>query len=166
MIILGIDPGTATTGYGLISCVEKKAKMVDYGCILTTSKSNPGERLKAIYNELEKIIKKHKPSILAIESIYFFKNSKTAIPVSQARGVILLSASKKNIPVYEFTPLQVKMVVAGYGRAEKKQVQEMIKLTLDLSKIPKPDDAADALGIALCCQRFIEQKDRFFGKSG
>ncbi len=109
-----------------------------------------GERLKIINNELNKLIKKHKPNILAVESIYFFKNLKTAMPVSQAKGVILLTAAKNKIPVYEFTPLQVKMTITGYGRAEKKQVQKMVQVLLNLEKPIKQDDAADALGIALC----------------
>lgn len=152
MIILGIDPGTATTGYGLIrkGGAKKEVKVIDWGCISTGSNLPPGERLKIINNELNKIIKKHKPKVLAVESIYFFKNLKTAMPVSQAKGVILLTAAKKKIPVYEFTPLQVKMAVVGYGRAEKKQVQEMVKVLLNLKEVPKKDDAADALGIALC----------------
>ena len=159
MIILGIDPGTATTGYSVIektSSKRIKVKAVDYGCITTSSDLPPGERLKIINNELNKLIKKHKPKVLAVESLYFFKNLKTAMPVSQAKGVILLTAAKKKIPVYEFTPLQVKMAITGYGKAEKKQVQEMIKILFNLEKKPKDknkrkDDATDALGIAFCC---------------
>ena len=163
MIILGIDPGTATTGYGVIKItrqnrkwVEKdkpqqlKCKAIQYGVIKTNPSSSPGERLKKIYNDLSKLIKKYKPTMLAVENVYFFKNSKTAIPVSQAKGVIMLIAAKKKIPVYEVTPLQVKMAVVGYGKAEKKQVQEMIKILLNLKEVPKPDDAADALAVALC----------------
>ncbi len=158
MIILGIDPGTATTGFGIIKKTKNKKdlKVIDYGCIITDSKSPTGERLKTINNELNKLIKKYKPSVISVESLYFFKNLKTAIPVSQAKGVILFTAAKKKIPVYEFTPLQVKMTVVGYGRANKKQVQEMIKTLFNLEKKPKnknkrKDDATDALGIALCC---------------
>ena len=157
MIILGIDPGTATTGFGVLKTKGKKAKpkAIDYGCIITSPDLSPGDRLKIINNELNKLIKKYRPKIMAVESLYFFKNLKTAMPVSQAKGVILLTAAKKKIPVYEFTPLQVKMAVTGYGKAEKKQVQEMIKVLLDLEKKPKDknkrkDDATDALGIALC----------------
>lgn len=154
MIIIGIDPGTATTGFGVIKKTNK-IKVIDYGCIITSPDSSPGDRLKIINNELNKLIKKHQPKIMAVESLYFFKNLKTAMPVSQAKGVILLTAAKKKIPVYEFTPLQVKMTVVGYGRAEKKQVQEMVKVLLNLEKKPKDknkrkDDATDALGIALC----------------
>ncbi len=158
MIILGIDPGTATTGFGVIesqSEKEKKVKAIDYGCIITSPDSSAGDRLKTINNELNKLIKKHQPDVIAVESLYFFKNLKTVMPVSQAKGVILLTAAKKKIPVYEFTPLQVKMTVVGYGRAEKKQVQEMIKTIFKLEERPKDknkrkDDATDALGIALC----------------
>ncbi len=153
MIIIGIDPGIATTGFGIIKKIKgkkNKLKAIDYGCIETSPGFSDGERLKKINNELNKLIKKYQPDVLAVENIYFFKNLKTAMPVSQAKGVILLTAAKKKIPVYEFTPLQVKMTVVGYGKAEKKQVQKMIRVLLDLKEVPKKDDAADALGIALC----------------
>ncbi len=158
MIILGIDPGTATTGFGVIKKTgdkKNRAVVVDYGCIKTSPDLSTGERLKIIYRELGKIIDQHKPAVLAVEAVYFFKNLKTVMPVSQAKGVILLTAAKKKVPVFEFTPLQVKMVVTGYGRAEKKDVQKTIKKILCLEKKPKDkdkrkDDATDALGIALC----------------
>ena len=165
MIILGIDPGTAIVGYGVIKTKvdggllqnkNEKPKVLDFGCIFTKSSMPTGQRLKIIHNEIERLIKKHRPDLISIESLYFFKNTKTAIPVSQARGVILLAAAKKNVPTIEFTPLQVKMAVVGYGKAEKKQVQKMAKEILDLSEFDldkegrKKDDAADALGLALC----------------
>lgn len=153
MIIIGIDPGTAHTGFGVVKKTKgkkNKLKAIDYGCITTSPDLSPGERLKKINNELNKLIKKYKPKVLAVENVYFFKNLKTAMPVSQAKGVILLTAAKKKIPVYEFTPLQVKMTIVGYGKADKKQVQKMIKVLLNLNEIPKPDDAADALAIAVC----------------
>jgi crossover junction endodeoxyribonuclease RuvC len=157
MIILGIDPGIATTGYGVIRKIgsqktknRKSLKCLEYGCIKTDSKLAASERLKKIHKKITEIITQHQPSILAVESLYFFKNLKTAIPVSQAKGVILLAAAQKKIPVVEFTPLQVKMVITGYGRAEKKQVQKKIKTLLKLKELPRPDDAADALAIALC----------------
>ena len=152
MIVMGIDPGIAKLGYAFIEIKKKggKLKTIDYGCIITDSNLFAGERLKKINNELNKLIKKYKPNILAVENIYFFKNLKTAMPVSQAKGVILLTAAKKKIPVYEITPLQMKMAITGYGKAEKKQVQEMLKVLLNLKEAPKSDDAADALGIALC----------------
>jgi crossover junction endodeoxyribonuclease RuvC len=152
MIILGIDPGTATTGFGVVK-TGKNLKCLDYGLVQTNPSLSTAERLKKINNELNKLIKKYQPKAMAVESLYFFKNVKTAMPVSQAKGVILLTAAKKNIPVYEFTPLQAKMTVVGYGRAEKKQIQEMIKILLNLKKVPKPDDAADALAVAICCAR-------------
>lgn len=158
MIILGIDPGTAITGFAVISGERRseKPKVIDFGCIITDKVDSNAERLRIIHKEIESLIKKHKPEIMAVESLYFFKNLKTAMPVSQAKGVILLAAAQKNIPIFEFTPLQVKMSVVGYGRAEKKQVQKMAKEILDLSKFDhkdknrKKDDAADALGVALC----------------
>ncbi len=156
MIILGIDPGTANTGYGIIeekitkNQGQKSLKCLDYGVIQTTPCLVPGERLKKIHLELLKIIKKYQPDVVAVENIYFFKNLKTAMPVSQAKGIILLAAAQKKIPLYEFTPLQAKMAITGYGRAKKPQIQKMIKLLLNLEKLPRPDDAADALLMALC----------------
>lgn len=165
MIILGIDPGVALTGYSVIKTKvskhlkqnrNEKPKVVDFGCIITRKSQSMGERLKKIHEEINKLIGKHKPDLMSVESLYFFKNLKTAVPVSQAKGVILLTAAKKNIPTCEFTPLQVKMTVVGYGRASKRQVQEMTKQLLDLSgfdlkeKSRKKDDASDALGVALC----------------
>lgn len=155
MIILGIDPGTATTGFGLIEKTKDKIKVLDYGCITTTPDLCPGDRLKIINNELNKLIQKHQPKVMAVENLFFFKNLKTAMPVSQAKGVILLTAAKKKIPVYEFTPLQVKMAITGYGKAEKKQVQKMVQTLLNLEEKPKDknkrkDDATDALGVAFC----------------
>ncbi len=151
MIIIGIDPGTATTGYGIIKKEEKSDVVaLEYGCIKTSSKLEIGERLKIINNKLNEIITKHNPDFVSVESLYFFKNLKTALPVSEARGVILYTFAKKNVPIMEFTPLEVKMTIAGYGRAEKKQVQKMIQNFLKLKEFPKQDDAADALGVALC----------------
>lgn len=166
MIILGIDPGTATTGYGVISISKKRKilksssleskakkinlKMIHYGCIRTSPKTKDAERLKKINNNLSRIVKKHKPNILAIENIFFFRNMKSALPVSQAKGVIMLTAAKKNLPIFEFSPLEVKMTIDGYGWAKKKEVQQRIKSLFNLKEVPKPDDAADALGIAIC----------------
>ncbi|MDD5606762.1 MAG: crossover junction endodeoxyribonuclease RuvC [Candidatus Pacebacteria bacterium] len=153
MIIIGIDPGTEKTGFGIIKIKDKKAEAINWGCILTESKNSDSQRLVKINREISKLILKYKPNYVAIERLFFFKNLKTALPVSQAKGVILLAIAKKKIPIYEFTPLQVKMTITGYGRAEKKQVQKMIENLLKI-KI-KQDDAADALGIALCC--FLKQ---------
>ncbi len=150
MIILGIDPGTAATGYGVIKKTEK-ISLVEYGCIKTTTDLTTAERLKKLHNQLSILIKKHKPDMVAVEDIFFFKNLKTAIKVSQARGVILLTAAKSKISVFECTPLQIKQAITSYGRAEKIQVQKMVKALLNLKEIPKPDDAADALAAAICC---------------
>ncbi|XOA42685.1 MAG: crossover junction endodeoxyribonuclease RuvC [Candidatus Nealsonbacteria bacterium] len=148
MIVLGIDPGTANTGYGLVK-KAKTLKCLNYNVIHTVPNSNPGERLRIINNKLSKIIKEYKPDVLAIENVYFFKNLKTAIPVSQAKGSILLTAAKKKVPVYEFSPLQVKLAITGNGRADKKEVQKKIKKMLKLKEVPKPSHAADALAIAI-----------------
>lgn len=150
MVILGIDPGTAIVGYGIITKEKNKVAVVDYGCI-TTHKSLPQpDRLLAIKNEAERIIKKYRPQVMAVEDLFFFKNLKTAIKVAEARGVLLAAGKEKGLHICEYTPLQVKIATVGYGRAEKKQVQKMVKLILDLKDIPKPDDAADALAIAVC----------------
>ena len=150
MIILGLDPGTATTGYGVVRKENQKFTLIDFGRICTQTDKSAGQRLREINCELERLIKKHKPDLISVETVYFFKNLKTAMPVSQARGVILFTAAKKNIPVCDITPLQMKMAVVGYGRADKKQVQKMVGNILELDKPIKSDDAADALGIAIC----------------
>ncbi|MFA5013295.1 MAG: crossover junction endodeoxyribonuclease RuvC [Candidatus Paceibacterota bacterium] len=153
MIILGIDPGTATTGIGVIESKQsqKQLNCLYYGVITTPANIIMAERLMLLNNELNGIIKEYAPDIAAVESLYFFKNAKTVMAVSQARGVALLTLAKKNIPITEFTPLQAKTTVTGYGRASKGQVQKMIQNILKLEKLPKPDDAADALAIAICC---------------
>jgi crossover junction endodeoxyribonuclease RuvC len=157
MIILGIDPGTAIVGFGLIEKEAKnqKLKLIEYGCIKTSAKFSTAERLEVIHKELSSLLKKYKPDIVAVEDIFFFKNLKTAIKVSQARGVILFTIAEKKIAVAEFTPLQIKQAVACYGRAEKSQVQKMVKTLLGLNEIPKPDDAADALAVAICCAHSV-----------
>lgn len=150
MIILGVDPGTATTGYGVIKKEGQKHTVIDYGCILTPAKTPLHDRLDTIFDELSKIIEKHQPEHVAVEELFFATNAKTAIAVGQARGVILLAAKKKGKEVHEYTPLEVKIALTGFGKAEKKQIQQMVKILLKLSEIPKPDDAADALAIAIC----------------
>ena len=151
MIILGIDPGTATTGYGIIEKNNNKLIIIDYGCIRTTTKDSTAERLNKLDKELFKLIKKYKPKKISVEDIFFFKNVKTVIKVSQSRGVILARAAKMKIPIFEYTPLQIKQAVTSYGRADKNQIQQMVKLLLNLKQVPKPDDAADALATAICC---------------
>jgi len=148
-IILGVDPGVATTGYAFIQEQNSCQKILDFGIITTSAKQPFPERLKYIHVSLTKLIKKFKPNTIAVEQLYFCKNVKTALNVGQARGVILLTAILNKLPLYEFTPLQVKQSVCGYGKADKSQVQQMVKILLNLKQIPKPDDAADALAIAL-----------------
>lgn len=150
MIILGIDPGYAIIGYGVISSDGMRFKTLEYGAIRTSSKIEFTQRLDQIFDGVTEILKKYNPQALAIEKLYFNTNTTTAIDVAQARGVILLTAKKFGIPVFEYTPLQVKQSVTGYGRAEKHQVMEMTKSLLSLKTVPKPDDTADALAIAIC----------------
>ncbi len=150
MIILGIDPGIAIVGYGIVEYNGNSFKTLDYGAIFTDSKESTPNRLNKIYEELGKLIDIYKPEVAAIEELFFNKNVKTAIAVGQARGVLILTAARKNLDIYEYTPLQVKQGVVGYGRAEKKQVQMMVKTFLNLRSIPKPDDVADALAVAIC----------------
>ena len=150
MIILGIDPGTATTGFGVIKKEGNKLYPINYGCIETKPNTAMPDRLNEILKQTEKIIKKHKPEVMACEELFFFKNAKTVITVAQARGVLVVAARKNMIPVFEYTPLQIKQALTGYGRAEKEQMQKMVKILLSLDKIPKPDDAADALAVAIC----------------
>jgi len=150
MRILGIDPGIGRVGWGVIAKLNVSQLTVNaFGCIETKPNSDIPGRLYAIYDEVSRIIDEYKPDIMAIEDLFFAKNAKTAFSVGQARGVILLAASQKNLKVSIYTPLQVKNAVTGYGKAEKRQVGEMVKLSLHLSKIPTPDDASDALAIAL-----------------
>lgn len=158
MITIGIDPGTATTGFGIIEKTSKgEIRLLDYGCIKTAARLEMGTRLNQIAQDLKTLIKKWKPSRASIEKIFFSKNVKTAITVAQARGVILQIFEENQIAQDEYTPLQVKSAVCGYGKADKKMVQEMIKIILNLSKIPKPDDAADAIALALCSVNSLKQ---------
>ncbi|MFA5134102.1 MAG: crossover junction endodeoxyribonuclease RuvC [Patescibacteria group bacterium] len=149
MIILGIDPGFARIGYGVIEEKNKNLRMLDYGCLSTPAGLIFEKRLKKIHEELVRLIKKYKPDICSVEKIFFCKNTKTAIDVGQARGVAILTAVEKNLKILEFTPLQVKQFITGYGKAEKQQIQKMTKILLGLKEIPKPDDAADALALAI-----------------
>ncbi|MBR0112866.1 MAG: crossover junction endodeoxyribonuclease RuvC [Clostridia bacterium] len=150
MIVLGIDPGYAIVGTGVVQQVNNKFRMLYYGAILTEAHTPFNLRIEKIFDEADALIKTYKPDAVAMEKLYFNTNQKTAIDVAQARGALILAAQKNKVPIYEYTPLQVKMSVVGYGRAEKKQVQEMTKVLLGLDKIPKPDDAADALALAIC----------------
>jgi crossover junction endodeoxyribonuclease RuvC len=160
MIILGIDPGTATTGYALIKKISAAAQqqnirssdyeILDFGVISTSKLQSDSQRLLILQKDIQKLIKKFKPQRAGVEKLYFEKNAKSAMAVSQARGVVLLALEQNKIPLQEFTPLEVKSIICGYGKADKKQVQFMIQRSFNLKKLPKPDDAADALGIALC----------------
>ncbi len=150
MVVLGIDPGYAIVGYGIVEFNGMNFNTIAYGAVTTKSKTYFPQRLETIFKEIDVIIKKYKPDALAIEKLFFNTNTTTAIDVSQARGVILLSAQLNNVPIFEYTPLQVKQSVTGYGRAEKKQIMEMTRVLLNLKSVPKPDDTADALAMAVC----------------
>ena len=150
MRILGIDPGYAIVGFGVVEYAGTNFRLINYGAILTEAHTPFTERLCDIDNDIHEIFEHYQPDCMAVEKLYFTSNQKTAIDVAQARGILILAAAKKKIPVFEYTPLQVKMAVVGYGKAEKKQVMEMTKNILKLEQIPKPDDAADALAIAIC----------------
>ena len=150
MTVLGIDPGYAIVGCGVVEHKDNKFRMIEYGAITTQAHTPFNERLEKIYDEADALLNKYKIDAVAMEKLFFNTNQKTAIDVAQARGVLVLAAQKHGVPVFEYTPLQVKQSVVGYGRAEKKQVQEMTRIMLNLEKIPKPDDAADALAMAIC----------------
>ena len=150
MRILGIDPGFAITGYSVIDYQGNKFKLITSGAILTEAHTQFSLRLEKIYNELQQIIASYKPDAMSIEELFFNNNAKTAINVAQARGVILITAKKNGVPIYEYTPLQVKQSVVGYGRADKRQVQSMVKMILNEEKLPKLDDTTDSMAIAIC----------------
>jgi len=150
IIILGIDPGLAIVGWGVIEYKGNKFKVLGFGSVQTPSSMKTEDRLVEIFEDINDIIKKYKPDCMAVEELFWNTNQTTGIRVSEARGVILLCAAKLGIPIYEYTPLQVKQAVVGYGRAEKKQVISMVTMLLKLEKPPKPDDTADALAIAVC----------------
>jgi crossover junction endodeoxyribonuclease RuvC len=152
MRILGVDPGTGILGFGVIDVDQKgKAKLVDGGTIHTPKEDSDSARLLTIYDELKSVIVSHKPEAASVEKLFFAQNVTTAITVSQARGVVLLLCEQHNLKVYEYTPLQIKQALTGYGRADKKQMQEMVKVILNLDTIPQPDDCADALAAAITC---------------
>ena len=153
MVILGIDPGVAIVGYGVVECVSGNFRCLEYGCITTPAHTLLEDRLSEIYDGMTELIARHRPDCMSIEELFFNNNQKTAVDVAQARGVILLAANKAKLPIYEYTPLQVKSAVVGYGRAEKQQVMYMVRQYLHMKETPKPDDAADAIAIALCHAR-------------
>ena len=154
-IILGIDPGIADTGFGVIKKEKNCLACLDYGTIKTSAKASLSDRLEILSCELSKIIKKYQPEIIAVEQLFFCKNVKTALIVGHARGVVLLTAKQHKVNLVEFTPLQIKQAVSAYGKASKMQVQKMVKLLLNMKELPKPDDAADALAAAICAANSI-----------
>ncbi len=163
MIYLGIDPGTATTGFGIIKKTTNKKsefEILEFGVISTSKNNTDQQRLKVLFDDLNFLIKKYKPDHIGVEKLFFATNQKTAMTVSQARGIIMLTAANHNITTSEFTPLQVKNILCGYGKADKRQVQFMVKQTFGLKNTPKPDDAADALAIALCTAWGESKKSR------
>lgn len=160
MIFLGIDPGLASLGYGLIEENGDKLTCIDFGVIRTRETSEPSNRLLQIFESLDDIITKYNPQYMVVEKLFFCKNVKTAIAVGQARGVVLLAAAKRNISFSEYTPLQVKKAITGYGQADKRQIQELVRAILGLKVTPKPDDAADALAIALCHLQVYKFKEK------
>ncbi|MFZ5364638.1 MAG: crossover junction endodeoxyribonuclease RuvC [Patescibacteria group bacterium] len=156
IIILGVDPGLAKTGFGLICCSAGKEQLIDYGCIETSQKTELARRLLEIHQRLGSIIAEHQPDFLAVEDLFFAKNAKSALKVGQACGVIALTGSLAGLPVLTFTPLEIKQALAAYGRAGKDQVQKMVRILLNLKEIPQPDHAADALAAAICASRSIK----------
>ena len=149
MRILGIDPGYGIVGWGLIDA-DNGIQVIDYGVVSTPKELTLPERLEVIYSSIQSLINSYKPDVMAVEELFYFKNQTTVIPVAEARGVILLSARMCKLPIFEYTPLQIKQALTGFGRAEKKQMQLVVQSILGLEKIPRPDDAADALAVAIC----------------
>ena len=161
MIILGIDPGYAIVGVGVIEYKGNKFRPIEYNAITTNAHTLTSLRLKTIYDDINTYLEKYKPDAVAIEELFFNNNAKTAITVAQARGVLISAVTNKGIPIYEYTPLQIKQAITGYGRADKNQIQQMVKMFLNLNAIPKPDDAADALAVAICHAHSSGANDRF-----
>lgn len=153
MKILGIDPGMAIVGYGLIEANRDNIELLTSGSIQTDKNLTDSKRLLEIYNDLTTVVEKYQPDCASVEELFFFKNQKTVIPVAEARGVILTVLEKLNIPTYSYTPMQVKQVLTGYGRADKKEVEQMVKISLQTDKLPKLDDTVDAIAIAICHSR-------------
>jgi len=166
MLVLGIDPGTAITGWGIVQRDGDSLALLDYGTVTTAQAAPQPERLQVIYHELGQIIARHGPDAVAVEKLFFSKNVRTALAVGQARGVALLAIADAGLPLHEYTPLEVKQSVSGYGRASKEQVQKLVQILLGLDFIPEPDDAADAIAVAIChlhsarLQAMVEEQDR------
>lgn len=164
MRILGIDPGYAILGYGIIDVKGNRFSVVDYGAILTNASMDMPSRLQALYSGLKELIHKYKPDEASIEELFFNNNAKTAILVGEARGVAVLACADGNLKIGEYTPLQIKQALVGYGRADKKQVQYMVKTMLNLESVPKPDDTADALAAAICHAHSAGKRDILKGR--
>jgi crossover junction endodeoxyribonuclease RuvC len=160
VIILGIDPGTAAMGYGVIDRSGGRIRAIDHGCLVTSPDLPMPDRLLAIHGLLDDLLALHQPAIVAVERLFFSRNAQTAMAVGQARGVVLLAAAQHGKPVREATPNEVKSAIAGYGAADKEQVQRMVQLVLGMAELPRPDDAADALAIAVCIANRMGQTDR------
>ncbi len=165
MLILGLDPGIATTGYGLVSQEKYQLRAEAYGVVRTASSEGVAERLVHIHREISSLIRQHRPDAVAVEKLFFNKNVRTAMSVGQARGVILLAGAQGDVPLLEYTPSAVKMAVTGHGSAPKRQVQVMVQSVLGMPKMPSPDDAADALAVAICGLRHWEWDRRVEGKT-
>ena len=162
MLALGLDPGTATTGYGLVRISPDGSLLaVKYGVIATPKNTPAPERLVMLYDQLQKILHEYKPDTAAVEKLFFQKNVTTAISVGQARGVMLLALAQAGLEAFEYTPNEIKQAVAGYGAADKFQMQQMVRLLLNLEEIPKPDDAADALAVAICHLHSAQAQARY-----
>ncbi len=162
MRVLGIDPGTATTGYGLIArpSDDDSIELVEYGVLRTSPDTPMAERLLELHSGIDEIVQALEPDVFAVEELYFARNVSSALKVGQARGVVLLVAAQASLPVFEYQPRQIKLSLTGYGSADKSQVQEMVRLTLDLAELPRPDDAADAIATALTHLQMARYNDR------
>ena len=150
MRVLGIDPGTIKMGYGMVESQDDKIALIDYGALVTPEHSSIGERLSFLYNELMEIISRHQPEAVAVEQPFMAKNARSALAIGRAQAIAILAAANKGIPTCEYTPAQIKQMVANYGASSKEQVQEMVRLQLGLAEVPQPNDAADALAVAIC----------------
>ena len=156
MKILGIDPGMAIVGYGIINIENEQLELLTSGSIQTDKTLSDSKRLLEIYNDLTTVVDKYKPDCASVEELFFFKNQKTVIPVAEARGVIITVLEKFNVPTYSYTPMEVKQALTGYGRAEKKEVEQMVKIALNTDKLPRLDDTVDAIAIAICHSRNLK----------
>lgn len=163
MRIIGVDPGIALMGYGIIEGEAGRQRLVEHGALSTAADLAPEVRLQALYRGLGQLLQTYRPAAVAVENLYFGRNVTTAITVGQARGVVLLAAAEAGLPVREYTPMQVKQAVVGYGKADKQQVQHMVRALLNLSSTPRPDDVADALAVALCCLQSWAMEQRLGG---